>query len=293
MALSLTPFAPDPGYEHTAGFYPKGRPQDPTPLGCVRPEARDIALRQTQGTIARLLQDADQPPPTRKPPKPKNHSRANHHRILEQAERGRRRREEIDKTARPITSSGKYTHIPSKVNTNLEPRPLTAPMNSEPQLPKIVIRPPTASNTKKNYLAGNIRAASRQGVRNDPRQEKLAELQKRKEKDLAQHQTGKLPQYLVSRRQQWKKTEEERIANRPDPSIPPGHTLMSQQERRHTLGVLSQHQATLTQELRSFPLRSDTLKHKLKKAELETKLAEIEDALKLFSRPKVFVKVDD
>ena len=27
MAISLTPFAPDPGYEHTAGFYPKGRPQ--------------------------------------------------------------------------------------------------------------------------------------------------------------------------------------------------------------------------------------------------------------------------
>ena len=50
---------------------------------------------------------------------------------------------------------------------------------------------------------------------------------------------------LVSRRQQWKKTEEERIANRPDPSIPPGHTLMSQQERRHTLGVLSQRQYTL------------------------------------------------
>ena len=27
MAISLTPFAPDPGYEHTTGFYPKGRPQ--------------------------------------------------------------------------------------------------------------------------------------------------------------------------------------------------------------------------------------------------------------------------
>ena len=45
---------------------------------------------------------------------------------------------------------------------------------------------------------------------------------------------------LVSRRQQWKKAEEERLASRPDPSIPPGHCLMSQQERRHTLDVLTQ-----------------------------------------------------
>lgn len=52
-------------------------------------------------------------------------------------------------------------------------------------------------------------------------------------------------------------------------------------------------QASLTRQLQSLPLRSDTLKHKLKRAELETKLAEIDDALKIFSRPKVFVKTDD
>ena len=52
-------------------------------------------------------------------------------------------------------------------------------------------------------------------------------------------------------------------------------------------------QASLTRELRSFPLRSDTLKHKLKRSEVETKLVEVEDAIKIFSRPKVFVKVDD
>ena len=47
-------------------------------------------------------------------------------------------------------------------------------------------------------------------------------------------------------------------------------------------------QATLTQQLQSLPLRSDTLKHKLKRTELEIKLVEVEDALKIFSRPKVF-----
>lgn len=297
MAISLTPFAPDPGYEHTAGFYPKGRPQDPCPLGCVRPEARAIAQRQTQGTIARLLQDGDMHVPSKKPLKPKNHSRENYHRIKELAVRGRRRREEMDKTTRPVTSSGKYPHIPPKVNTNVESRPLTAPSPSahptQPPRETTCIRPPTATTITKNYLADNIRAASRHDVRRDPRQEQLKELQAKKERNLSQYQRGQLPQYLVSRKEQWKKAEEERLASRPDPSVPTGHTLMSQQERRHTLDVLTQHQATLTQQLQALPLRSDTLKHKLKRTELEAKLVEIEDAWKIFSRPKVFVKIDE
>ena len=41
-------------------------PPDPTPLGCVRPEARAIAQHHTQGTIARLLQDGDVHVPSRK-----------------------------------------------------------------------------------------------------------------------------------------------------------------------------------------------------------------------------------
>ena len=56
---------------------------------------------------------------------------------------------------------------------------------------------------------------------------------------------------------------------------------------------LSTDQSVLTRELASFPLSTDTLKHRLKRAELENKLTEIEDALKIFSRPKVFVKSND
>ena len=55
---------------------------------------------------------------------------------------------------------------------------------------------------------------------------------------------------------------------------------------------LSTDQSVLTRELASLPLSTDTLKHRLKRAELENKLTEIEDALKIFSRPKVFVKSD-
>ena len=45
---------------------------------------------------------------------------------------------------------------------------------------------------------------------------------------------------LVARRRQWRKEEEERLARQPDPSIPPGHSLMPAEERRRTLEVLRQ-----------------------------------------------------
>ena len=52
-------------------------------------------------------------------------------------------------------------------------------------------------------------------------------------------------------------------------------------------------QAELLTQLNALPVRVDTLRVKTTKADLERKLAEIEGAIKIFSRPKVFVKVDD
>ena len=61
MALSRTPLAPDPGYEHTCNFYPRGAPSDPAPRGRVRPEAVDIARLHTKGSIELLLQLQGEP----------------------------------------------------------------------------------------------------------------------------------------------------------------------------------------------------------------------------------------
>ena len=47
-----------------------------------------------------------------------------------------------------------------------------------------------------------------------------------------------LPLSLRDRQNEWSKAEKERIASIPDPSIPPGHTLMPAKERLKTLEVL-------------------------------------------------------
>ena len=66
MALSRTPLAPDPGYEKTCNFYPRGGSLDPTPRGRVRPEAMEIARLHTVGSVSLLFHPEDTVPQQRK-----------------------------------------------------------------------------------------------------------------------------------------------------------------------------------------------------------------------------------
>jgi len=45
---------------------------------------------------------------------------------------------------------------------------------------------------------------------------------------------------LRTRKEQWKKAEQDRIANTPDPACPEGHRVMPEAERRETLDLLKQ-----------------------------------------------------
>lgn len=45
-------------------------------------------------------------------------------------------------------------------------------------------------------------------------------------------------------------------------------------------------------ELNMLPIRTDTLRSQKRKMEIEKQLTKLEEAIKVFTRPKVFVKVD-
>lgn len=47
-----------------------------------------------------------------------------------------------------------------------------------------------------------------------------------------------VPDYLLSRQEEWERDEERRRADAPDPSCPPGMTLMPEEERLATLKML-------------------------------------------------------
>ena len=57
-------------------------------------------------------------------------------------------------------------------------------------------------------------------------------------------------------------------------------------------GHLFSAQKKCLSDINTLPIRNDTLKLRNTKNDMENKLNEIEEAIKIFSKPKVFVKVD-
>lgn len=51
-------------------------------------------------------------------------------------------------------------------------------------------------------------------------------------------------------------------------------------------------QEQLIKDLVLLPMRGDSLKMQKRRVELERKLSQIDEAIKIFSRPKVFIKLD-
>nr|CAH7726892.1 unnamed protein product [Callosobruchus chinensis] len=99
------------------------------------------------------------------------------------------------------------------------------------------------------------------------------------------YQRGVVPKYLRDRKQ------EEQTDNTEEP-CPEGHVLLPEEERKETLRVLRQSYADRIQELNSLPVRSDTLRVKKRKMEIEEELKRIDGGIKVFQRPKVYVKIN-
>lgn len=97
------------------------------------------------------------------------------------------------------------------------------------------------------------------------------------------------------------------------PEAPPGHVLMNPDEKTRTLGSLkrgkgsraktssiaqptfvfcSSAEADLLKKYNSLPVRTDTDFLKRKKQVLLRRLGEVDEAIKIFSRPKVYIKTD-
>lgn len=51
-------------------------------------------------------------------------------------------------------------------------------------------------------------------------------------------------------------------------------------------------QEQLVKDLVLLPMRGDSLRMQKRRVELERKLSQIDEAIKIFSRPKVFIKLD-
>ncbi|GLC39541.1 hypothetical protein PLESTB_001628700 [Pleodorina starrii] len=111
------------------------------------------------------------------------------------------------------------------------------------------------------------------------------------EKYLNKKDYGQVPQYLLERKMQMAADMEAAARAKEAALIPPGMRLMPEEERVETLELLKKNREEVERAIQALPLRIETLSAVRRKEELERRLKEIEDALKIFSRPKVLVHV--
>lgn len=122
--------------------------------------------------------------------------------------------------------------------------------------------------------------------------DRKTEREKKHEKAAKHDNFGKVPDYIEQRKAKWAVEKEEMRKRMPDPNCPPGMKLMPDEERRETLEVLLQSRTEALKQLQHMPFIVEGPSATRKKLALEDKLKEIEDAVALFSRTKVFVKAE-
>jgi len=103
---------------------------------------------------------------------------------------------------------------------------------------------------------------------------------------------GRIPKYLLDRKLKAAQEEAERRRNAPDPDCPPGMKRMPEEERLNTLEVLASSKEECLKQLSKLPFVIETPVLRKKQESLEQKLREIDNALELFKKPKVFIAND-
>jgi hypothetical protein len=139
---------------------------------------------------------------------------------------------------------------------------------------------PVKPREKRNFISKNSKAAM------------LSSRPPRVEKEVSDkhEEFGRVPQYIQERKR--KKEEEEEERRKKEELLkecPPGMIIMPEEERLETLRILQESKEIIEKNLRSLPIVCDTIGLKKKKTELENKLQEVDDAIGIFSRSKVYI----
>jgi len=106
------------------------------------------------------------------------------------------------------------------------------------------------------------------------------------------HSLGTVPKYLKQRQEEWRVEEQAKREAEKNANVPTGHVLMSETERVETLTMLKKNYDSLIVDLNRIPIRIDTIRVRDHRIDLEKQLAKLEEAMRIFSRPRVFVKMD-
>jgi hypothetical protein len=102
---------------------------------------------------------------------------------------------------------------------------------------------------------------------------------------------GKVPNYLRTRKEEWKQKEVEKQKQADMKKIPPGTRILPEEERLATLEQLHETKKEIMRTIETLPISLRTIALRNKKLDLENKLKEVENAITLFSKENVFVAI--
>ncbi|XP_065589418.1 enkurin domain-containing protein 1 [Cyrtonyx montezumae] len=300
----------------------------PPPAPRIRPSGRDFLDKGQRGTLGLLLQlnglslGGDLPA---KRKESKDYEKENMRRIKEIQrkckERERAQEHQQPKPVKALWKSQKYENVESKVKAKLQegsppPNPEalkflraysrcgsgirpSRPLSPSPACVKAGTEALQSQiqleGSSIDFIKHNALNARRAPLRRSHSLQTLSELLRQKQREQEEYNTkqkGHVPQYLLERKEQWRRQMEEQLRSRLDPDAPPGHTVMPEGQRLEMLSNLKQSHEQLVKDLMMLPMRADNLSVQKRRAELERNLSQIEEALRIFSRSKVFIKMD-
>ena len=156
--------------------------------------------------------------------------------------------------------------------------------DKKPPLPSIDEVPLILPKIYKNYVKENIQLITDNKI---PQKKFIdnSALPENKHKNF-----GKVPEYIKRYEMEREFERQERIRKKEEMKYPKGTRLLSEDERIQTLNSLIQSQKEMTLMLEKMPITNRTYATQKKKEELMKKLTELDKAIDLFSRKRVFVK---
>jgi hypothetical protein len=100
---------------------------------------------------------------------------------------------------------------------------------------------------------------------------------------------GRVPKYLHGIKKDIAETKAAEAAAAERAKLPPGMRLLTEDERLETLQQLLDEKEATFLEYNRLPIAANTMAIRNRRNELENKLTELETAVKVFTRPKVYV----
>jgi len=135
---------------------------------------------------------------------------------------------------------------------------------------------------QQNFIEKNAVKARQSRMKTQFRPNRQAEIQ-----ETSAHRNGKVPDYINRRKQEL--AEEKRRQRARDDDCPEGMMLMPEADRLDTLNTLKASKKEGETQLMKMPLHVNTIAQKQHIQKLEAQLKEIESAIQIFKKPKVFI----